>query len=92
MVQKPKSVRHKHKLDTNGNNAQQREVKLMLFNKSNQEGQPADQHLSPPVKKEGLHVSKTSPQLQGAWMEKNAFMPVSTPERKGIVGPWPLPI
>lgn len=79
-VKKPKSSQYIHKLDVNGANAGQKVITLTL--NQLQEKCSNDKPALKITKKE-IKPSQSSPQLQGAWVDRNSFIPVTTPEKKG---------
>ena len=76
-VKKPKSSRYIHQLSSNGANAGQKVITLTL-SKVNDKATP-----TLTITKNEVKPSQSTPQLQGAWVNRNTFIPVTTPEKKG---------
>ncbi|KAL4222421.1 hypothetical protein ACF0H5_018460 [Mactra antiquata] len=83
-VRKPKSCRHVHKLDTSGTNVGQKLLTLTLNHP--QTGPQTTPKLT--INTKELKPSQSSPQLQGAWVNRTTFIPITTPEKKGSPDVW----
>ncbi|XP_060597433.1 uncharacterized protein LOC132751289 [Ruditapes philippinarum] len=81
-VKKPKSSRYIHQLSTSGANSYQKVINLTLT-KVMEKSTPTVQ-----ITKNEVKSVQSSPQLQGAWVNRNTFTPVTTPEKKGHPDVW----